>query len=59
MDLGFPKYTWTSGNHMETFKGARLDRALCNMDWRVQFGIASVRLIPKLKSDHAPILTNL
>ena len=33
IDLGYtgPTFTWTRGNSTQTFKGARLDRAVCNV----------------------------
>ena len=33
IDMGFtgPRFTWSRGVDTKTFKGARLDRALCNM----------------------------
>lgn len=39
IDLGFsgPMFTWVRGLHDHTFKGARLDRALCNFEWRSRF----------------------
>ena len=59
--MGFtgPRFTWSRGIDTETFEGARLDRALCNMAWRLLFDSASVHHIPKLKSVHTPILTKL
>ncbi|XP_056695810.1 uncharacterized protein [Spinacia oleracea] len=51
-----PDHTWFRGNSSETFKSARLDRGLCNDAWRIRFEEGSLRNIPKLKSDHCPIL---
>ena len=58
IDLGFsgPKFTWTRGLNRETRKEARLDRALCNMDWRVRFQEGAVRHLLKACSDHSPLL---
>ncbi|XP_038687586.1 uncharacterized protein LOC119986972 [Tripterygium wilfordii] len=58
IDMGFsgPIYTWTRGVKSDTFKGARLDRALCNGSWRERFENASVVHLPKLYSDHSPVL---
>ena len=53
MDLHFkgPCFTWSRGS---LFK--RLDRAICNDQWNVSFMEASVLHLPKLHSDHRPIL---
>jgi hypothetical protein len=34
----------------------RLDRALCSMEWRVSFGEGYVRHLPRVTSDHCPIM---
>lgn len=39
-----------------TFKGARLDRALCTVDWKARFPNAFVKHLPRVKSDHSPLL---
>ncbi|XP_019166674.1 PREDICTED: uncharacterized protein LOC109162425 [Ipomoea nil] len=58
VDLGFvgPQLTWVRGADANTRKGARLDRALCDMPWRQRFPEAEVRHLPRIASDHAPIL---
>lgn len=58
LDMGFcrSKFTWTRGIHELTFKGARLDRALCNVEWNVLFPEAAVTHLPRIGSDHSPIL---
>ena len=57
LDLGFsgPKFTWMRGNTPEQFKGARLYRAICNMDWRTVFPQTKVTILPNLNSDHSPV----
>ena len=61
IDLGYswPKFTWTRGKSPQTFKGARLDRALCNKEWSTCFPHAKVENLPKLNSDHSLVLLNL
>lgn len=61
VDLGFdgPKFTWSSGNSLSTWKAARLDRALCNEDWRLRFADASIHHLLAPYSDHLPILIRL
>nr|GMC77844.1 uncharacterized protein LOC109150389 [Ipomoea batatas] len=58
IDLGFsgPKFTWLRGNSTGGAKGARLDRALCNLAWRNSFPKASVSHLPRISSDHTPLL---
>ena len=51
-----PKFTWNRGKSSSTFKGASLDRVLCNTDWQAVFPYTSVTSIPKLNSDHCLIL---
>lgn len=58
MDLGYtgPRFTWMRGCGSPTFKAARLDRALCNIDWRIRFLDAEVLHLPIVNSDHALLL---
>ena len=58
IDLGFsgPKFTWARGLTPDSRKEARLDRALCNNQWRVRFQEGRVRHLPQLGSDHSPLL---
>ncbi|XP_031131901.1 uncharacterized protein LOC116033288 [Ipomoea triloba] len=58
VDLGFssPKLTWIKSNQSDLIKGARLDRAMCNISWRHRFPEATVTHLPQVSSDHAPIL---
>ena len=46
-----PKYTWSRGSLSK-----RLDRAMCNKAWFLQNYNASVLHLPKVASDHRPIL---
>ncbi|XP_019189720.1 PREDICTED: uncharacterized protein LOC109184127 [Ipomoea nil] len=58
IDMGYSedRLTWMRGSENGLAKGARLDRALCSVDWRQRFSEASVRHLPRVSSDHAPIL---
>src|SRR5436190_2361817 len=53
LDVGFfgPKYTWKRGTLSE-----RLDRAICNPQWRIKFPEASLQHLARISSDHRPIL---
>jgi len=42
--------------HWETRKEARLDRALCDAEWRVRFQEGVVRHLIRAGSDHSPLL---
>ena len=61
IDMGFlgSKYTWTRGTHDHTFNGARLDRALCNVEQRNLFSIATFTHFSRIKYDHFPLLIKL
>uniref|UniRef100_A0A803MIA0 Uncharacterized protein n=1 Tax=Chenopodium quinoa TaxID=63459 RepID=A0A803MIA0_CHEQI len=61
IDLGCsgPAHTWFRGLTPDTFKSARLDRALSNDEWRLRFEEAGVRNLPKAMSDHCLILISI
>ena len=56
--MGFSgsKFTWTRGRYDHTFKGARPDRAMCNVEWGNLFPASSVTHLPKINFDHYPLL---
>ncbi|XP_019160892.1 PREDICTED: uncharacterized protein LOC109157440 [Ipomoea nil] len=58
IDLGFSgsKLTWVKEGSVNPLKGTRLDRALCNVDWKLRFPDVTVTHLPRISSDHAPIL---
>lgn len=53
-----PNHTWARGDTKETYKVARLDRFLCNEDWRLRFEEGAVNHLPKNYSDHCPIIVS-
>lgn len=63
MDLGAvgSKYTWKGplyNGHSKVYE--RLDRALCNDEWRLGFPNAFVKILTRVQfSDHHPVLVNL
>ncbi|XP_031101868.1 uncharacterized protein LOC116005772 [Ipomoea triloba] len=61
IDLGYSgtKFTWRRGREEGTFKGARLDRALCSMDWLDQMKDTKVYHLTAFGSDHYPIMIDL
>ncbi|CAL1402102.1 unnamed protein product [Linum trigynum] len=60
VDLGFsgPNFTWSRGEDSGTYKASRIDRSLCNIAWNSVFPNTVVRHLPRLNSDHNPILTS-
>uniref|UniRef100_A0A803LIP9 Endonuclease/exonuclease/phosphatase domain-containing protein n=1 Tax=Chenopodium quinoa TaxID=63459 RepID=A0A803LIP9_CHEQI len=58
LDCTGPKHTWFLGLTLDTFKSERLGRGLANEEWRLLFEEGAVRNLPKIKSDHGPILIN-
>ncbi|KAI9084388.1 hypothetical protein K1719_033730 [Acacia pycnantha] len=57
MEASGPFFTWKGPKWdglERVFK--RLDRCLCNVLWHEKFGEAVVRVIPKICSDHHPLL---
>ncbi|XP_073051225.1 uncharacterized protein [Primulina eburnea] len=61
VDLGYigSRFTWVRGLSTNTFKGARLDRGVCTIEWRQLFPDATVTHLPIIQSDHAPLLLKL
>ncbi|KAI9083412.1 hypothetical protein K1719_034626 [Acacia pycnantha] len=55
-----PFFTW-KGPQWEGLERVykRLDRCLCNVAWQTQFQDADIRIIPRVCSDHHPILVKL
>lgn len=54
LDFNGPKHTWSRGRSY-----SRLDRAVVNSKWLDQFQNASLTHLPKLQSDHTPLLIRL
>ncbi|KAL4365379.1 hypothetical protein AHAS_Ahas07G0100200 [Arachis hypogaea] len=62
IDLGFidSRFTWRGPQRegqKRVFK--RLDRALANAEWRIKFQEAKVKALPRIGSDHHPLLITL
>lgn len=49
-------FTWSNNRDEEALVKKRLDRVLCNFDWRVLFLNAEAYALPAIGSDHSPIL---
>ncbi|XVF31294.1 hypothetical protein REPUB_Repub16aG0133600 [Reevesia pubescens] len=62
VDLGAqgPKFTWSNKHKDGSLILKRLDRALCNLEWRHLFPDAMVRNLARIKkSDHCPVLLQI
>lgn len=61
MDPGYtgPTFTWIRGKDQNNFKGARLDRVMCTLEYLEQFSHMRVKTLPMIKSDHSPVLITL
>lgn len=61
LDVGFSsnRFTWSHGMTMESRKAARLDRALCCVEWRMLFSLETVCHLSHSHSDHCPLLLDL
>lgn len=61
VDLGFsgPKFTWVKNSKIANSLKLRLDRFLASTDWKVTFPEAHVKHLPRVLSDHAPLLLSL
>ncbi|KAI9077623.1 hypothetical protein K1719_040398 [Acacia pycnantha] len=60
LETSGPFFTWKGPKWAgleRVFK--RLDRCLCNTYWQERFGTAEVRIVPRLGSDHHPIVVRL
>ena len=61
LDLGFAssKYTWTNSRHSTDLILKRIDRCFANLSWRTLYSDATVTHLPKIWSDHCPVLLEL
>ncbi|XP_026459370.1 uncharacterized protein LOC113360033 [Papaver somniferum] len=60
LDLGFsgPAYTWCNGRQFQSLIRERLDRVIATPDWYLMFEKSGVLHLPRISSDHSPILLN-
>ncbi|GAB4859737.1 hypothetical protein Ancab_040413 [Ancistrocladus abbreviatus] len=60
-DLGFSgsKYTQYKELNGRVVMKETLDRAICNIEWKMLFNEASIQNLPIVCSDHGPILVKL
>ncbi|GMQ04227.1 hypothetical protein CsSME_00049718 [Camellia sinensis var. sinensis] len=51
-----PHLTWSNGRQSLANTLERLDRAVCNSEWRVNYPEAAVKNLPRTYSDHCPMV---
>ncbi|XP_028093960.1 uncharacterized protein LOC114294059 [Camellia sinensis] len=58
MDLGCagPRLTWSNNRKGWANTIVRLERALCNTEWRITFLDGAVKNLPRTYSDHSPLM---
>ncbi|XP_039138752.1 uncharacterized protein LOC120276083 [Dioscorea cayenensis subsp. rotundata] len=58
LDLHFsgPRFTWCNKQFGTARRWARLDRGLINLDWSSKCHSYTLKHLPKISSDHAPLL---
>lgn len=61
VDLSFsgPVFTWCNNQHGAARRWARLDRGLVNTIWMDKFPSYSLKHLPRIFSDHAPLLLTM
>lgn len=61
VDLGFfgADFTWCKKNEHGKVIWERLDGGLCSITWRHKFPEAFIRHLPRVKSDHCPLIISL
>ncbi|CAL5396480.1 unnamed protein product [Camellia sinensis] len=48
--------TWTNNRHGLANTTERLDRAMCNVAWRTLYPEATVKVLPRIYSNHSPLI---
>ncbi|GMP53441.1 hypothetical protein CsSME_00018893 [Camellia sinensis var. sinensis] len=51
-----PRLTWSNNRKGWANTMVRLDRAMCNTEWRTTFPDGSVWNLPRTYSDHSPMM---
>ncbi|KAL5818860.1 hypothetical protein ACOSQ4_022702 [Xanthoceras sorbifolium] len=58
VDMGYvgQNFTWVNKRGFEEDIWVRLDGAVCSRDWRIRYGDGYVKHLPRVNSDHCPII---
>ncbi len=56
LPMGNQNFTWSNMQRSPTL--ARLDRFLISTEWDLAFPLSKVMVVPRITSDHSPILLN-
>lgn len=61
IDMGFvgQQFTWVNSTTNLNPIRSRLDRGVCNMNWQIQFPESQITHLPRIASDHCPIMLSL
>jgi len=59
LEASGPRFTWSNHHFGGNLVMKKLDRAVANVPWSIQFADALVNVLPKTRSDHHPILVRL
>ena len=61
IDLGFagPRFTWTNKRPISDLILERIDKCFANTKWRIMYLEANVTHLPRIFSDHCPVLVDL
>ena len=61
VDLGFsgPIFTWTNRREVDGLIQTRIDRCWANPSWTLAYPEANVTHLPRISSDHYPLLLSL
>lgn len=61
INMGFSrsKFTWNNGRQGTANVSKRLDRGLCNEEWRATFLEGIIQTLPCTYSDHSPLIVHI
>jgi hypothetical protein len=56
MEIGLAGRSFTLGNNQSNMIMSRIDRIFCNISFEALFSLGNARALPRLGSDHTPII---
>lgn len=54
-----PRFTWSNGRSGHCLIRERLDKRIANGEWSTLFPRATIRVLPRVASDHSPVALDL